>query len=348
MNKKHITLHFAVTVFIFFVLSSTCGITIVAISAIRAIYPTVMLNALPLATFVVTIIGSAVLGSAISIFVSRSLLKPVEDLIAAFKKVAKGDFTVRVKDNNSPNELNQLRRSFNNMVEELGSTEMFRNDFINNFSHEFKTPIVSIKGFAKQLQKDNISEEQKKEYVDIIVNESDRLASMSSNILLLTKFENQQMVTDKTNFYLDEQIRSSILLLEKQWEKKNLEFDIDMDEVNYYSNEEMMSHVWINILSNAVKFTPENGKITIKCKKNSSGEVTVKITDNGIGMDDKTQKHIFDKFYQGDSSHTLSGNGLGLPLAKRVITLCGGTISVKSQLGKGTTFIVHLPASVED
>ena len=228
------------------------------------------------------------------------------------------------------------------MTDELGSTEMFRNDFINNFSHEFKTPIVSIRGFAKQLQNDDLSEEQRREYIDIIVNESDRLASMSSNILLLTKFENQQMVTDKTEFYLDEQIRKCILLLEKDWAKKNIEFDIDLNEIRYYSNEEMLSHVWLNILNNAIKFTPEKGTVTVKCYHDSSN-ITVKIIDNGIGMDDKTQRHIFDKFYQGDASHTSIGNGLGLPLAKRVVTLCGGKISVKSQMGKGTTFIVRLP-----
>ena len=232
------------------------------------------------------------------------------------------------------------------MTDELASTEMFRNDFINNFSHEFKTPIVSIRGFAKQLQNDELSDEQRSEYIDIIVKESDRLASMSSNILLLTKFENQQMVTDKTAFYLDEQIRKCILLLEKTWSKKNIDLDIDLQEIRYYSNEEMLSHVWLNILNNAIKFTPENGAVAVKCYRDSS-TVTVKITDNGIGMDDKTQKHIFDKFYQGDASHTIVGNGLGLPLAKRVVTLCGGKITVKSKMGKGTTFIVRLPIESE-
>ncbi|MCD7775448.1 MAG: HAMP domain-containing histidine kinase [Clostridiales bacterium] len=348
MKREHLTIHFAVFAFIFLMLMSTGGFMIFSIVFIRSLYPTVFLRAVPIAMFLIAIGGSVILGTLISILVSRYLLRPVDDLITAIKKVAQGDFSVRVKEGYSANELNQLRKSFNNMAEDLSNTELFRNDFINNFSHEFKTPIVSIRGFAKQLQNDNISEEQKKEYVDIIVNESDRLASMSSNILLLSKFENQQIVTDKTTFYLDEQIRGSILLLEKQWSAKNLELDIDMDEVSYYSNEEMMSHIWLNILSNAVKFTPENGKITVKCKKSPSGEVTVKISDNGIGMDDRTQKHIFDKFYQGDSSHARAGNGLGLSLAKRVTDLCGGKISVKSQPNKGTTFTIRLPAENPD
>lgn len=340
--RRDWAIHIIISVIFFLILFSSSGVTMLTILLIRRLFPQLFIQLAPVSLTFIAFISSTIIGTAVSLFVTRHFFKPVDGIIKSQKKVANGDFTARVTPPKSDTIITDLVKGFNSMTEELGSTEMFRNDFINNFSHEFKTPIVSIKGFAKQLQNDDISEEQKKEYIDIIVNESDRLASMSSNILLLTKFENQQMVTNKTEFFLDEQIRNCILLLEKEWSRKNIDFDLDLNEVCYFSNEEMLSHVWLNILGNAIKFTPENGIIKIKCSADES-YATVRITDNGIGMDDRTQKHIFDKFYQGDASHKLNGNGLGLPLAKRVVTLCGGKINVKSQKGKGTTFIIKLP-----
>ena len=345
-DRKELPIQILTTILAFLILLISGVLAIVALVIAKMINDKFFITTAPMTLIATALIISTIIGTAIGLFASRHYFKPLDRLIKSQKKVAKGDFSVRVSAPDNDNLITELIHGFNVMVEELGSTEMFRNDFINNFSHEFKTPIVSIRGFAKQLQNDNLTDEQKKEYIDIIVNESDRLALMSSNILLLTKFENQQMVTDKTDFYLDEQIRNCILLLEKEWSKKNLDLDLDLNEIKYYFNEEMLSHVWMNILSNAIKFTPEGGKIAVKCYRDSSF-VTVKITDNGIGMDDKTQRHIFDKFYQGDTSHTINGNGLGLPLAKRIVTLCSGKISVKSKTGKGTTFIVRLPAETE-
>ncbi len=347
MFKKKWALHIVTTVLSFFILLSSSGTTLLVILFIRQLIPEFFLQLAPVSLTFIAFITSTIIGTAISLFVSRSFLKPLDDLIKSQKKVANGDFSDRIQIPKGDTIITDLVKGFNSMSEELGSTEIFRNDFINNFSHEFKTPIVSVKGFAKQLQNEELTEAQKQEYIDIIVQESDRLASMSSNILLLTKFENQQMVTDKTSFFLDEQIRKCILLLEKEWSKKNIDLDLNLEEVKYFSNEEMLSHVWLNILSNAIKFTPENGTVKIKCSA-TSNEVTVKISDNGVGMDDLTQKHIFDKFFQGDSSHTSKGNGLGLSLAKRVVTLCGGKINVKSQKGKGTSFIIYLPVSDTD
>lgn len=326
----------------FFILLTSGGFAILSVVFLRAVFHKFFLGLAPITITFFAFLSSTIFGTIISIFVSKHFCKPIDAIIKSQKKVAKGDFSVKVIPPKGNTLITDLVNGFNAMTEELNGTEIFRNDFINNFSHEFKTPIVSIRGFAKQLQNDNISEEQKKEYIEIITTEADRLASMSSNILLLTKFENQQIVSGKTNFYLDEQLRKCILLTEKQWSKKNLDLSLELDEIEYYSNEEMLSHIWLNILNNAIKFTPENGKINIKCYK-SVNDVVVKISDNGIGMDDKTQKRIFDKFYQGDSSHKSTGNGLGLALAKRVVDLCKGKISVKSQLGKGTTFIVKLP-----
>lgn len=340
--KRDWAIHIIITFLSFFILLTSSGTTMLVILLIRRIFPKIFIQLAPVSLTFIAFLTSTIIGTGVSLFVSRHFFKPVDSIIKSQKKVANGDFSVRVTPPKSETIITDLVDGFNAMTEELGSTEMFRNDFINNFSHEFKTPIVSIKGFAKQLQNDELNEEQKKEYINIIVNESDRLASMSSNILLLTKFENQQMVTDKTEFYLDEQIRKCILLLEKEWSKKNIELDLELNEIKYFSNEEMLSHVWLNILGNAIKFTPDGGTVKVKCYSDNAN-LTVKISDNGIGIDEKMQKHIFDKFYQGDASHKSIGNGLGLPLAKRVVNLCGGTISVKSSQDNGTVFTVRLP-----
>ena len=272
-------------------------------------------------------------------------------MIRATKIIAKGDFKVQVPNTTNIIAIRELIESFNRMADELSGIEIFRNDFINNFSHEFKTPIVSIKGFAKQLRKNNLSEEKRLEYTDIIIKECERLSAMSSKVLLLTKLENQQIITDKKDYSLDEQIRNCILLLEKQWNKKNIALNVELAPAVFYGNEEMLSHVWLNLIDNAVKYSSENGEISVSCresrKTNASGSIEnmteVKITDTGIGMDEKTLKHIFEKFYQGDSAHSDSGNGLGLPLVKRIVELCGGRISVQSEKDKGTSFYIYLP-----
>ena len=277
----------------------------------------------------------------LSVRLGRSKLKPMNDMIDAMGKVSQGDFSVRVEED-ADGEMGELIHSFNDMAQELGSIEMFRKDFINNFSHEFKTPIVSIRGFAKQLERDDLTPEQRREYTEIIVSESERLANMSSNILLLTKLENQQIVTDKVEYALDEQIRSAILLLEKQWCAKEIELNLNLDEVKYVGNEEMMSHIWVNLLNNAIKFSKQGGVLDVSCARRENACVVV-IRDHGEGMSEETQKRIFEKFYQGDSAHATEGNGLGLSLVKRIVDLCAGTVQVKSQLGQGTAFTVTLP-----
>ena len=279
------------------------------------------------------------------VMIRMVFIHPLQRNIEAMKKLANGDFTVRVNHAEHgyvPREMVEFEQSFNKAAEELGGTEILRKDFINNFSHEFKTPIVSIQGFAKQLKKENLSEEKKQEYIDIIISESKRLTNLSSNILMLSKLENQQIITDKTSFSLDEQIRNCILLLEKQWTAKDISFDIDMQEIQYTTNAEMLSQVWVNIIGNAIKFSPEGSSIRVKLFKEGD-VITAEITDRGIGMDQQTISHIFERFYQGDRAHASEGNGLGLPLVKRIVELCNGNIRVESQYGKGTNFIVTLP-----
>lgn len=293
---------------------------------------------LPLITVVVCI----TLGTLISAILTNKLLKPLRELIRATRSVAKGDFSIRVPEPYSKNEIGELFRSFNIMTVELGSTELFRNDFIDSFSHEFRTPIVSIRGFAKQLMNDEISPDKRKEYAGIILDESDRLVRLSSVILLLTKFENQQLISDRSEFYLDEQIRHSILILEKKWSAKNIAFNIELSPILYKGNEEMLSHVWRNIIDNAIKFSSHDSEIGIKGLTGREF-VEISISDQGTGMDQLTMNHIFDKFFQGDSSRASEGNGLGLTLVKRIVELCGGKVEVESAKNVGTTFTVKLP-----
>jgi len=276
----------------------------------------------------------------------RQQIRPIHRVIKAMKRVSQGDFSIRVPEENSVGEMQELVESYNHMAEELSGIEMFRTDFINNFSHEFKTPIVSIRGFAKQLEREDLSDEQRREYTRIIVKESERLANMSANVLLLTKLENQQIVSDKEKYQLDEQIRSCILLLEKQWCDKELEMKLDLDSLVYEGDEEMMRHVWVNLLSNAIKFSPPGGELEVSCMR-VQNYIVARVIDHGEGMDEITRMRVFEKFYQGDAAHATEGNGLGLPLVKRIVDLCGGKITVQSAPGQGSTFSVYLPVEGE-
>ena len=294
----------------------------------------------PLLPLIISVVVSAlILG-----FVIKRPLKPIHELKMLTEKVAEGDFSVRASEE-AEGDMLELEQSFNRMVAELAGTELLRNDFIDTFSHEFKTPIVSIRGFAKRLRSGGLSEEKRSEYLDYIVTESERLSQLSQNILLLSKYENQQFVGDRAEYFLDEQLRACVLALQTQWEKKNVSFDLDLPVLPYVNNEEMMEHVWRNIIGNAVKFSAPGGVIHIGAHR-SRDYITVSVRDEGEGIDAGTISHIFDKFYQGDAAHSREGNGLGLSLVRRIIDLSGGDIAVESQEGHGTTFHVRLPAEV--
>lgn len=290
-----------------------------------------------------SIIASTIVCIVLFIPISRFIFKPIQHLSNSADEIAKGNFDVRVDAKKGPREFRELYESFNNMAEQLGQIEMFRRDFINDFSHEFKTPIVSIRGFARQLERDPaLSEEKKREYIAIIAAEAERLSNMSGNVLLLSKLENQSYVTECATIDLDEQIRQCILVLERMWSGKNIEFDIDLEPLKYESNDEMLRQMWINLLSNAIKFTRDGGRISVSAKKTDSC-INVKIADTGCGMDEEVVARIFDKFYQEDSSRSTEGNGLGLPLVKRIAELCDADIEVKSKKGEGTEVTVSLP-----
>lgn len=284
---------------------------------------------------------SLFIGTLLAIIAGDHFLRPLRDLEAATKEVAAGNFNIKVAVNGS-REINRLAISFNEMTTELAGIEKLRSDFINNISHEFKTPIVSIRGFARRLKKSTLTEQQREEYLDIIIAETERLTRMSSNVMLLSKLENTEKLFEKANYFLDEQIRKAILLLKPQLEKKSLDLEISLEPMGIAANEEMMSHVWINLLENAIKFSPEGGAIGVMLKSNGN-HASVSISDKGIGMDAEVKKHIFDKFYQGDDSRVTEGSGLGLSLVKKILQLCGGKITIESTPGKGSCFTVFLP-----
>jgi len=295
---------------------------------------------------IASIISSIVLGTLLSFIAGGMFLKPLAELIKATKRVSEGDYSAQIDvgwaEKHTVKELANLIKVFNEMTKELNSTAMFNNDFIASFSHEFKTPLVSIRGFAKQLYNGGLTPEQQKEFSKIILEETEYLSEMSANTLLLTKLETSTVITEKKDFSLDEQLRNCMLRLESQWTEKNIELSMELDEVAFHWNEQILAHAWNNLFDNAVKFTPEGGSIYVSCRRDA-GVITIRIRDNGIGIPREALPHIFEKFYQSDSSHSTRGNGLGLPLAKKVIELCGGRIGVQSELGKGTEFTVILP-----
>jgi signal transduction histidine kinase len=270
---------------------------------------------------------------------TRRMLRPISRLTEATRKVAEGDFTVRLTVKRQ-DELGQLMDNFNHMAQELQSIEYLQKDFISNVSHEFKTPIASIQGFATLLKSPETTEEERQEYTSIIIKESKRLSRLSQNLLRLSKLEYQQRLTSDETFSLDEQLRQTVLLLEPEWAPKELSWDVNLENTVIHGDAELLQQVWINLLGNAIKFSPQGGEIALSLYV--SDVVKVRIRDQGIGMDEATQARIFERFYQGDTSHAHEGNGLGLPLAKRIIDLHGGALRVKSSPGKGSTFTVEL------
>ena len=284
---------------------------------------------------------STIIGCILTLIFGEIPLKPINKLIDATEELSNGNFDVRINFE-YPKVLNNLSISFNNMASELGSAKILRTDFVNNFSHEFKTPIVSLRGFAKLLKNDNLPKEIRDEYLDIIISESDRLATLATNILNLSNIENTNIISDQHEFDLAEQIRHSILILESKWLDKDINMNIDLDETSYYGNEELLKQVWVNLIDNAIKFTPNKGNVKIELMS-FEDSVIFKVKDTGIGMTPNIKAHIFDKFYQGDTSHTTEGNGLGLTMVKKIVELHNGNIDVKSQFNKGTIIAVTLP-----
>lgn len=291
-------------------------------------------------------LGSVLLGLVIALFVGKRIIRPVQNLSNAFGELSKGNFDIKIPENESVTEIREMAQRFNAMVYDLSHIETLRSDFVANVSHEFKTPIAAIEGYATLLQNHALPPEKQDHYIEKILDNSRRLSSLSGNVLMLSKLENQETVLDKTEYRLDEQIRQCILMLENKWASKNIEFDMELPRQSYYSSASLLEQVWINLIDNAIKHSPAGSSIHIAICETSE-TIAVSISDDGDGMTEEVQKHIFEKFYQGDKSHKAEGNGLGLALVKRIVDLCKGEIAVESAPGKGSLFIISLPKNVQ-
>lgn len=271
--------------------------------------------------------------------------KPAKDILQATKQMAKGDFNVLLLPDHKFNNYTRydlIKEDLNFLAKELSKNEILKNDFISNVSHEIKTPLAVIQNYAKALTNKNLDEETKEKYLNSLQNACKKLSDLITNILKLNKLENQRLKIDLKQFNLSESITNQILNYETLIENKNIELECDIEEdINIISEETYLEIIWSNLISNAIKFTDNNGKISISLRK-LNNEIIFKIKDTGCGIDSETGKNIFEKFYQGDTSHSKEGNGLGLALVKKVIDILGGQIQVESEKGIGTTFTVKL------
>ena len=271
----------------------------------------------------------------------RRRVREVVTLSDAIRTVAAGDYSTRITGQKK-GQITPIYEDFNKMCSELESVKILRNDFINSYSHEFKTPIASINGFASLLLEKDLPEKEQQKYLKIIVDESARLSNLAANNILLSKLSSQSIVSDVEEYDLGEQLRECSIILSGKWLEKNMDFVAEIDEVPFKGNKEMMKHLWINLLDNAVKYTPDGGKISVKVSHNDN-EAVVKISDTGEGISDEIKGYLFDPYFQGDSSHSRQGLGLGLSIAKRIVELCRGSIEVESLVNEGSIFTVKLP-----
>ncbi len=285
---------------------------------------------------------SLIIGSIINSFFGRSFFEPIGRLGDAMQDVAEGDFSIRLEEKHGLKEINDIYANFNLMVKELGATEILQTDFVSNVSHEFKTPISAIEGYATLLQDSDVALSAEQEiYIEKILLNTRRLSNLVGNILLLSKVDSQVIKSQQTKFRLDEQIRQSIVMLEPEWAKKEIEIDADLEDLEYAGAENLLHHVWYNLISNAIKFSPTGETITIRMHHKEE-KIIFSVEDNGPGIDEETGKHIFDKFYQADSSHKEEGNGLGLALVKQIVTVCDGEVFAENKPEGGCRFTVIL------
>lgn len=318
----------------------------------------VLMNTYPIDDILKTIIPMiywAVVAGSLTIYTRFRMKKtydiPMKKLAKATSMVAKGDFSVYISPIHTSDKwdyLDVMFKDFNKMVEALGSIETLKTDFFSNVSHEIKTPIAVIQNNAELLKSSHMTKTQQMTSINAILTATKRLSNLITNMLKLNKLERQTIVPMPAAYDLSEQLCECALQFEDTWEKKNIEFNAELeDRLMIKADQGLMELVWTNLLSNAFKFTNEGGKVTLK-ERSDEKNIIVSITDTGCGMEDKTIKRIFDKFYQGDTSHSTEGNGLGLALVKRVLELSGGSISVESQKNVGTTFCVTLPIIEQD
>ena len=291
-----------------------------------------------------TLAACFLVGTTISIIWGHKMLKNVRIFTGAMDQLASGDFSVRLNMTH-PLEYQLLSDNFNRMAEQLAGIQVLRTDFINHFSHEFKTPIVSIKGFAQILKDDTLSKEEREEYLTIMIEEADRLSTLATNVLMLSNIESQTLLVDRQRFNLGEQLRQCILMFEPKLIKKDILLLATIEDEDIYANKELLNQVWLNLLDNAIKFVPIGGKIEVSMGSYEA-DLTVMIADNGCGIAKETLPKIFDKFYQEDHSRKTMGNGLGLSIVKKIILLHQGEITCDSIPNQRTIFTIRLPKSL--
>lgn len=287
------------------------------------------------------ILNTLVIGAVTIRISAKKMLKPITKLNEATKKVAQGNFNIQLETQRH-DEIGELTSNFNKMVKDLGSIELLQKEFIDNVSHEIKTPISSIEGFAELLEAEDLTKEERIEYSNIIKEEANRLLNLSTNMLKLSKLQNQSKIIAKDEINIAEQIRKAITLLEPKWSEKEIIFNVSLEEKYFIGDEDLIFQIWVNLIENAIKFSEQKGKIEITLKE-IKNFLEIIIKDNGKGMNNEEISKIFTRFYQIDKSHSTKGSGLGLAIVKRIIDLSEGTIEVQSQENKGTTMIIHLP-----
>lgn len=298
--------------------------------------------------------GSVVIAVIVALGVNRTLVRPLRLFTAALAELARGNFDFRLERPRGTvhlREADEFVESFNTAARELAGTEMMRESFISDFSHEFRTPINSLCGFAQLLREDDLTPEERAEYLDIIIEESQRLAGLSERVLALSKIEHVEILPDVERVDVAEQLRRAVVMLEPKWSRRGVRVDVNADPCVIDGNADYLMQLWVNLIDNAVKFSPDGGTVSVALyggrqgeEGHEAGEVTCWVSDEGCGMDEATREHLFDRFYQGDTSHAGEGSGLGLALAARIVELHRGSIDVQSSPGRGSVFEVRLPA----
>lgn len=338
MKKKKISLRHYFMFVIFGILMGAYFLTSFVLEALDQMLG--FSKVFPIMAF--NILLTVAVGLFLSWLLSRNILSSVTRLSEEMERVANGDFSPEIKMESEIYEIQKMNECFNQMVKDLAATETIQSDFISNVSHEIKTPINAIEGYAMLLQEEDLLPEERTQYAERILANTKRLSNLTSNVLLLAKIEAKEVLPELDNFRLDEQIRQAIVLAEPGWTAKEICLNVTMEAIFCKGNEALLFHVWMNLLNNAIKFSPTGGTIRADLRKSRTG-ILFTIEDDGPGIPEEEQRRIFDKFYQADRSRGKEGNGLGLALAKKILFLHNGTIRVENRAEGGSRFLVTLP-----
>lgn len=335
-RAKRNLLFFGIGVLSFMVLLAAASITV---AILNTFFNNENFNAYTVTFIVLT--AFALIFAVATVIVFYNVARQSQTLIDSLNRVAAGDYNTEIVYSRRST-FAKVYKNFNKMTEELRSVKSMREEFVHNFSHEIKTPLFSIQGFASLLLEGGLTEAEQKKLLQIISDEAGRLFRLADNTLIISKIENQQLLGERKLLKLDSEINDCIILLEREWEKKRIEISSDLEPLKLVGDGEMLRHVWLNLLSNAIKFTPEGGKIEVRLKK-ADEKAVIEFADNGRGISSEDLPHIFDKYYRAPSAASCEGNGLGLAICKRICNLFGGELTVESAEGKGSTFTVILP-----